>query len=48
MGTFDMDGDGENVMINCSLAVDRAYPGGSDGTSDPTKAGPQAIDITNI
>jgi hypothetical protein len=48
MGTFDMDGDGENVMINCSLAVDRAYPGGADGTSDPTKAGPQPIDITNI
>ena len=48
MGTFDMDGDGENVMINCTMAVDRAYPGASDGHSDPSLAGPRAIDITNI
>jgi hypothetical protein len=48
MGTFDMDGDGENVMINCTLAIDRAYPGIADGTSDPSMAGPQALDIVNI
>lgn len=48
MGTFDMDGDGENVMINCTLAIDRAYPGIADGTSDPSMAGPQAIDIVNL
>jgi hypothetical protein len=43
MGAFDMDGMGENVLISCTLAVDRAYPGQADGTSDPTKAGPQGV-----
>jgi hypothetical protein len=43
MGSFDMDGMGDNVLISCTLAVDRAYPGDSDGSSDPSKAGPQQI-----
>lgn len=43
MGTFDMDGNGENVMISCKLAVDRAYPGDPDATADSSKAGPQQI-----
>jgi hypothetical protein len=47
MGTFDMDGMGENVLISCTLAVDRAYPGDSDGFSDPSKAGPQLLSQTN-
>jgi hypothetical protein len=48
MGTFDMDGDGENVMLNCTLAVDRAYPGDSDGNSIPEMASPRAIDTQNL
>jgi hypothetical protein len=48
MGTFDMDGDGENVMINCSLAIDRAYPADSNHKSNPAKAGHQAIDTENL
>jgi hypothetical protein len=42
-GAFDMDGMGDNVLVSCTLAVDRAYPGDADGTSDPTKSGPQGI-----
>src|ERR1700741_229809 len=33
MGTFDMDGDGENVMINCLLAIDRAFPADANNKS---------------
>lgn len=48
MGTFDMDNDGDNVLINCSLACDRAYPADADGTSNPRMAGPQNIDWTKM
>lgn len=48
MGSFDMESDGENVMISCTLACDRAYPADSDGNSDPAKAGPQAIDMNGL
>ena len=48
MGQFDMDDEGTNVEIECSLAVDRAYPGDSDGVSNPSFAGPQAINLGGL
>lgn len=33
MGTFDMEQEGDQVMVNCDISVDRAYPGDADGTA---------------
>ncbi len=46
MGALDMDGTGENVLISCSLAIDRAFPSGGSGGSaedDISESAPRGI-----
>lgn len=44
MGTMDMDSDGENVMIEVSLSIDRAYPGDAQGNYNLNLVGVQGFD----
>jgi hypothetical protein len=46
LGQFDMDDEGTNVEIECTLSCDRAYPADSDGNGDASYMGPQDIDIS--
>jgi hypothetical protein len=48
MGEFDMDNDGDNVMITVEISIDRAYAGDEGGDRDDSKLGPLQLSGTGI
>jgi len=48
MGQLNMENDGDPVIISCTLACDRAYPGNAAGGGDPTMAGPHYMDTAGL